>query len=69
MDADDRFRQALDNAVMRLLRPLVRVLLRHAVPFSVFTELAKRVYVEVALKDFAIAGKKPSISRASILPG
>jgi uncharacterized protein DUF6502 len=69
MDADDRLRQALDNAVMRLLRPLVRLLLRNAVPFSGFTELAKRVYVEAALKDFAIPGKKPSISRASILTG
>lgn len=54
---------------MRLLRPLVRVLLRHAVPYGAFEDLAKRVYVETALADFAIPGKKPSISRASILTG
>lgn len=69
MDADGRLQQALDAAVMRLLRPLVRVLLRQAMPFSAFAELAKRVYVESALTDFAIPGKKPSISRASILTG
>lgn len=69
MDADRRPRQTLDAAVARLLRPLARLLLRHAVPYSAFEDLAKRVYVETALKDFAIPGKKPSISRASILTG
>jgi hypothetical protein len=69
MDMDQRPRQALHGALMRLLRPLVRVLLRHAVPYAAFDALAKRVYVETALKDFAIPGKKASISRASILTG
>jgi len=44
-------------------------MLRHAMPFAAFEELAKKVYVEVALSEFAIPGKKPSISRASILTG
>ena len=69
METDPRTRGALDSAVMRLLRPLVRLLLRHSVPFAAFEALAKRVFVEVALQDFAIPGKKPSISRASILSG
>lgn len=69
MDADRRPRQALDAAVARLLRPLVRLLLRHAVPYAAFEELAKRVYVETAMQDFSLPGKKPSISRASILTG
>ena len=54
---------------MRLLRPLVRLLLRHAVPYGAFDTLARRVYVETALRDFALPGKKPSVSRASILTG
>lgn len=69
MDADARLRQALNAAIQRLLRPLVRVLLRQSVPFSAFEEIAKQVYVDVAMTDFAIPGKKPSISRASILTG
>jgi hypothetical protein len=60
---------ALGTAVARLLRPLVRVLLRHSMPFGAFEDIAKRVYVEVALEEFAIPGRKPSISRASILSG
>lgn len=69
MDPDTSTRPALESAVMRLLRPLVRLLLRHAVPFATFEALAKQVYVDVAMQDFALDGKKPSQSRASILTG
>jgi len=69
MEIGPRATSALYAAVMRLLRPLVRLLLRHAVPYAAFQELAKRVYVEVAMHDFAIPGKKPSAARASILTG
>lgn len=69
MDMPALPQRAVEKAVMRLLRPLVRLLLRHAVPFAAFEALAKRVYVEAALHDFALPGKKPSISRVSILSG
>jgi Family of unknown function (DUF6502) len=59
----------LDAAVRQLLRPLVRLLLRHSVPFAAFEEMAKKVYVDVALADFPLPDKKPSASRASILTG
>jgi hypothetical protein len=69
MDIGSRLHQALETAVVRVLRPLFRVLLRHSVSFVAFEEMAKRIYVEVAMNDFAIDGKKPTISRASILSG
>ena len=69
MNSVNPLTQALERAVARLLRPLCRVLLRHGVPFTAFEQLAKRVYVEVALREFGIPGKKPSISRVSILSG
>lgn len=69
MDAASQLHRTLETAVMRLLRPLFRVLLRHSVSFVAFEEMAKRAYVEVAMQDFAIEGKKPTISRASILSG
>ena len=53
----------------QLLWPLCRLLLRHAVPFAAFEEMAKRVYVRVAMKDLAIPGKKPTMSRAAVLSG
>jgi hypothetical protein len=60
---------ALERAVSRLLRPLFRILVRQGMPFGAFEKLAKKIYVEVAMNDFGIPGKKPSISRASILTG
>lgn len=66
---NERLLQALTAAVLQLLRPLCKLLLRHNLPFSVLEELAKRVYVQVAMEDFSIPGKKPSLSRASILTG
>lgn len=69
MSDADPSASALQRAVMRVLRALARVLIRHGLSFPAFTELAKRAWVEVALADFAIPGRKPSVSRASLLTG
>lgn len=69
MEARTDPRPALDVAVLRLLRPLVRLLLRQGVPFAAFADLAKQTYVDVAMQDFALEGRRPSISRTSILTG
>jgi len=61
--------KVLAQALSRLLRPIVRMLLRNSMPFAAFEALAKRVYVEVAFEEFAIPGKRPTISRASVLSG
>lgn len=37
--------------------------------YAAFDSLARRVYLEVAMAEFGIPGKKPSISRAAILSG
>lgn len=69
MDAEVNIHRTLSTAITRLLRPLFRVLLRHNVSFGAFEDLAKRAYIDVVIQDFGIPGKKPSISRASILSG
>lgn len=69
MDVDIRPQQAINRAIAQLLRPLFRMLLRSGISYGAFDELAKRTFIDVALRDFGIAGKKPSISRASILSG
>jgi hypothetical protein len=60
---------ALTHAVLRILRALARILIRHGLASPAFIELSKRAYVEVALKDFAIPGRKSSLSRAALLTG
>lgn len=62
-------RQALAAAVMKLLQPVVRILLRQGVSFGEFMEFAKRVYVEVAVRDFTLPGRKQTDSRVSVLTG
>jgi hypothetical protein len=64
-----RAQRVLETAIATLLRPLFRLLLRQSMSFIAFEEIAKRVFVEVAMKDFGIEGKAPSMSRAAILSG
>jgi len=61
--------QALSDATLQLLRPLVKILLRNNVSHRTFAELAKLVYVEVANAEFGISGKKQTTSRIAILTG
>jgi hypothetical protein len=69
MASGSRSTQAMHDALLCVLRALVRVLLRHGVSFQTFEGLAKRAYVEVALGEFGVTGRKPSISRAAVLTG
>ncbi len=69
MDTTVKQTQTLSEAVKRLLRPLIRVLLRNGMSFTAFSDLAKQVYVEVGMQEFGIPGKKQTISRISILSG
>lgn len=69
MQFDSQPQQALINAVYKLLRPLVRILLRNGFPYGAFTDLAKRAYVDVAMKEFVVNGKKQTNSRVSTITG
>ncbi len=61
--------RALLAAVLAILRALVRVLLRHGVPYPVFSELARWAYVDVATREFRLPGRKQTRSRVSVLTG
>ena len=64
-----KIQQSLSGAVLSLLRPLVRILLRNGVAYGSFAELAKKVYVDVAFQEFAPDTRKQTISRVSALTG
>jgi hypothetical protein len=69
MDSATPHVRTLAAAVLIVLRPLIRVLLRNGMTFRSFSNLAKRVYVEIGMTEFGIAGKKQTISRVAILTG
>jgi hypothetical protein len=60
---------ALSTAVLRLLRPLVRVLLKHGIAYGTFAELARKAYVEEGFAGGAETGKRATISSVSALTG
>jgi hypothetical protein len=66
---NDQPQQALYQAVFKLIRPLVRILLRNGIPYAAFADLAKRAYVDVADKDFGVAGRKQTNSRIATITG
>jgi hypothetical protein len=69
MDAEHRSRHAVDTALARLLRPLFRLLLRYGVSYGSFEALARKTFVDVAMDVAGLDGKKPSLSRISVLSG
>ena len=62
-------RTGLLMAYRKLMRPLVRILLRHGVTYHDFAELLKRIFVESAQEDFSNTPRSSSIAKISILSG
>jgi len=69
METETPLNKALSAAILRLLRPLVRVLLRNGISYSGFADLAKWVFVDIAAKEFGVSGRKQTDSRISVITG
>ena len=61
--------KSLERAVVVLLRPLIRLVLKRGMAYGQFAELLKRAYVEAAEEDYAVPGRKLTISRVAVLTG
>lgn len=59
----------LYSALVRILRPLIRILLRNGISYGTFADFAKWLFVDVAEREFGISGRKQSISRVSVITG
>lgn len=57
------------EALIRVLRPLVRIMLRSGVTYKAFAEVLKGVYVEIAQAEFRIPGRKQTDSRIAVITG
>ncbi|MGE5471735.1 MAG: DUF6502 family protein [Bacteroidota bacterium] len=67
--SDSPLSSVLLSAIHRILAPLVRVMLAHGITLPTAVELLKRVYVEVAGRDFQLENKPSTDSRISLLTG
>ena len=61
--------RVLAAAILRLLRPLIRIMLRNGVTYGAFADLAKWVFVDVANREFDLSGRKQTVSRISVITG
>lgn len=59
----------LASALIKILRPIVRMLLKRKVSYGTFAEIAKWVYADVAKREFELPGKKISDTRVSVITG
>ena len=65
----DNVKTALSRSLVRLLRPLVRIMLREGLTYSHFAAIAQMAFVESAAKDFAGKGMKSSAASVCALTG
>lgn len=68
-DEEKNRHTALTIAVIKLLRPLVRLLLKSGFTFKEFNNIAARVFVDVAEVDFVIEGRRQTNSRIAAITG
>ncbi|MEJ2611930.1 MAG: DUF6502 family protein [Candidatus Thiodiazotropha sp.] len=59
----------IKKAVLRLLIPIVRLLIRNEFSHSEFSEIAKEAYVHVAHNYFSIPNRKSTYARVAVLTG
>jgi len=65
----DSVKHGLLAAYAKLLRPLIRILLKHGVTYAEFSEVVKSVFVSIAAHEFHVPGKKMSKARIAIVTG
>ena len=65
----DSVKQTLLATFRVLMGPLVRILLRQGISYAEFSEVVKAVYVEIALRDFKVAGRRATKTRLAVLTG
>jgi hypothetical protein len=61
--------QQILGAVLVVLRPIARALLRAGVGYREFSEIAKTAFVDVAGKDYGLRGRPTNISRVAVMTG
>ena len=65
----ENVRTGLLMAYRKLMRPLVRILIRHGVTYHDLAELLKGIFVESAQEDFAHSSRSVTSAKISILSG
>lgn len=65
----DTIQQQILSALLTMLRPLARALLRAGIGHREFNEISKSAFVDVATKDYGLRGRPTNISRVAVMTG
>ena len=69
MDKSKNATQVIYAAIMKLLRPLVRLSLKRGISYKTFISLVKWVFYDVARTEITIENRKQTHSRISVITG
>ncbi len=61
--------EPLRQVIVQILTPLIRILLRNGVAYGTFSDIVRKIYVDVAFRETERQGQKTTISNVSILTG
>lgn len=65
----DKIQRQILDALLLVLRPLARALLRAGIGFREFAEISKTAFVDIATKDYGLRGRPTNISRVAVMTG
>lgn len=57
------------NAIKRIMRPLIKLMLSHNITYTFMIDVIKALFVEVAAQDFSEDGKRLTDARISLMSG
>jgi len=61
--------EVIQITIIRIVKPLVKVLLRNGIAYGTFADIARKVYVDTGFEEARRQGQKQTVSNVSILTG
>jgi hypothetical protein len=65
----DDIQRTIHTAILLVLRPIARALLRGGVGYREFCEISKVAFVDVATSDYGLRGRPTNVSRVAVMTG
>lgn len=66
---EEKLKKDILDALLIVMRPIVRILLRYGIGYGGFAEIVKSTFVDIASSDFGIRGRPTNISRVAVMTG
>lgn len=61
--------EVIQNTIVRILKPLIRVLIRNGIAYGTFADIARKIYVDTGFEEAKRQDQKQTVSNVSILTG